>query len=105
MTWIFKDAAITSLTDRKLLLNYLAQHNIMAEGYFHEALQDDELCAWQYPVYAVKHFGSDQRLEHKLQEKLKLLCSKRGGGKNEQLEQKLREKVGLFSRVNRAVDQ
>ncbi len=101
MMWIFDDAATASLMDRQLLFDYLAQHNIAAEGYFHEALQDDEGWAWRYPAYAVKCFASDQTLEQKLQ----LLCSKRGGGKNEQLEQKLRQKVTLFSRVNRAENQ
>ncbi len=79
MTWIFEDVAIVSPTDRELLLNYLAQRNIKPEGYFHEALQDDEGSHWRYPAFAVKHFASCQ----KLQGKLKLLCSRRGRDDND----------------------
>ena len=94
MTWISEDAAaVPSMGDRQMLLDYLARYNIPAEGHFRKALQDDDGWEWRYPAYIVKRFASDQSLEPKLREKLRLLCSKRGGGKNLQLKQKLLDKI------------
>lgn len=77
--WIFKDDQRISTADRDLLRRYLHDHNIVLEGHFKEALEDDNSLAWRYPAFAAKHFSSDPVLV----KKLSLLCKIIGSNDND----------------------